>query len=69
MPGQNSRPGGGAGGSGMVLVEAKALPVKRIQVGRLNEGVSMAPHRGISLIIGQDENDVGAFGRHSVLKG
>jgi len=51
-------PGGGAGRTDKEASEPRALVVKSIEVGGLDPRVSVAANWAISLVIGNDQNDI-----------
>jgi hypothetical protein len=59
MPGHQPRPRRRTGRSGVKLLEADGLTVKSVQVGSLDERMTMSAQRRISLVVGQNKNNVG----------
>ena len=59
---KQSGPGGGAGWTDVKIVKAHTFLPQFIGVGSLEVGVAMGIDIPISLIIGEDENDIRAFG-------
>ena len=61
-PAKQGGPGGGAGWTDVKIVKAHTFLPQFIGVGSLEVGVAMGIDIPISLIIGEDENDIRAFG-------
>ena len=57
--GHEGGPCWGAGGGDVVVGEAKGLGVELVEVGSLDDGVSVAGEIAVALVIGDDEDDVG----------
>jgi hypothetical protein len=59
--GHQGRTSGGAGGADVEIVKAHALIVKAVRVWGAEQGVAVAGEVPVSLVIGEDEDDVGLF--------
>ena len=63
MSGQKRGSRRGAGGGDVVIGEADALSVQRVEIRRLQDRVSVAGEVAVALIVGDDQDDIGALGR------
>ena len=54
-------PGGGAGWADKKAGKAHALVIEGIEVRGLDPGMSVPAHRAVSLVVGDDQDDVGSF--------
>jgi len=62
--GEEARSGGGAGGADVIVGEVDAFTVKLIEVGSLDDVVSVATEVAVSLVVGDDKDDVGFWVGH-----
>ncbi len=52
----------------MEIAKADALLVKRVNIRRLNPRITGAAQIGITLIVGQDKNDIRLFTHNGLVK-
>ena len=61
--GHDGGTGGCAGGTDQEAGEARALVVECVEVGGLDPGVAVPSHRAVTLVVSDDENDIGSLCR------
>ena len=60
VAGEKAGAGGGAGGADVVVGEAHGVLVEAVEAGRADCAVAVAAQVAVALVVGEDEDDVGA---------
>ena len=60
VAGEKAGPGGGAGGADVVVGEAHGVLVEAVEARRADRAVAVAAQVAVALVVGEDEDDVGA---------